>query len=188
MRAMRASVAPYAESGKRPIGLLSTGPADCWSLSVVAIDFQNMNWMIVDDDWETKTADRSLPFGGSCITNGRHRTGGGILCQRHMGHQGSRSPNLRLPALGLRSDCLAQRCDPTHVQCGMTIIWGLEAKGPTDWTEGSILDSNNGKTYQLSATYELDGTLHARIFRGVPLLGKTEILKRVDVRTLTGQC
>ena len=25
-------------------------------------------------------------------------------------------------------------------QCGKTIIWGLEAKGPTDWTGGSILD------------------------------------------------
>ena len=73
-------------------------------------------------------------------------------------------------------------------QCGKTIIWGLEAKGPTDWTGGSILDPNNGKTYRLSATYEPDGTLHARIFIGVPLLGKTEILKRVDVRTFMGQC
>jgi uncharacterized protein (DUF2147 family) len=73
-------------------------------------------------------------------------------------------------------------------QCGMTIIWGLEAKGPTDWEGGSILDPNNGKTYQLSATYEPDGTLHARIFKGIPLLGKTEILKRVDVRELVGRC
>jgi uncharacterized protein (DUF2147 family) len=73
-------------------------------------------------------------------------------------------------------------------QCGKTIIWGLEAKGPTDWAGGSILDPNNGKTYQLSATYEPDGTLRARIFKGVPLLGKTEILKRVDVHKLTGPC
>jgi uncharacterized protein (DUF2147 family) len=73
-------------------------------------------------------------------------------------------------------------------QCGMTIIWGLEAKGPTDWEGGSILDPNNGKTYQLSAPYEPDGTLHARIFKGIPLLGNTEILKRVDVRELVGRC
>ena len=73
-------------------------------------------------------------------------------------------------------------------QCGKTIIWGLEAKGPTDWGGGSILDPNNGKTYQLSATYEPDGTLRARIFKGIPLLGRTEILTRVDVRSLTGQC
>jgi uncharacterized protein (DUF2147 family) len=31
-------------------------------------------------------------------------------------------------------------------QCGKTIIWGLEAKGPTDWAGGSILDLNNGTT------------------------------------------
>ena len=72
-------------------------------------------------------------------------------------------------------------------QCGKTIIWGLEAKGPTDWGGGSILDPNNGKTYQLSATYEPEGN-RARIFKGIPLLGRTEILTRVDVRSLTGQC
>src|ERR1700733_4780534 len=72
-------------------------------------------------------------------------------------------------------------------QCGKTIICGLEAKGPTDWGGGSILDPKNGQTYQLSATYEPDGTLRARIFKGIPLLGRTEILTRVDVRSLTGQ-
>ena len=50
-------------------------------------------------------------------------------------------------------------------QCGKTIIWGLEAKGPTDWRGGSILDPNNGKTYQLSATYEPDGTLRTSFQR-----------------------
>ena len=73
-------------------------------------------------------------------------------------------------------------------QYGKTIIWGLEAKGPTDWAGGSIIDPNNGKTYQLSATYEPDGTLRARTFRGIPLLGKTEILKRIDVKELVGRC
>jgi uncharacterized protein (DUF2147 family) len=73
-------------------------------------------------------------------------------------------------------------------QCGRTIIWGLEPKGPTEWSGGSILDPNDGKTYRLSATYEPDDTLRARIFIGVPLLGKTEILKRVDVRHLSGEC
>jgi uncharacterized protein (DUF2147 family) len=73
-------------------------------------------------------------------------------------------------------------------QCGKTIIWGLEAKGPADWAGGSILDPNNGTTYQLSASYEPDGTLHARIFKGTPILGKTEILRRVDVKELVGRC
>jgi uncharacterized protein (DUF2147 family) len=73
-------------------------------------------------------------------------------------------------------------------QCGRTIVWGLEAKGSNEWAEGSILDPDDGETYRLSATYEPDGTLHARIFKGMPLFGKTEILKRVDVQKLTGLC
>ena len=72
-------------------------------------------------------------------------------------------------------------------QCGKTIIWGLEAKGPSDWAGGSILDPNNGTTYQLSASYEPDGTLHARIFEGAPIIGKTEILKRVDAQSWSGK-
>jgi uncharacterized protein (DUF2147 family) len=70
-------------------------------------------------------------------------------------------------------------------QCGKTIVWGLEAQGPNEWVGGSILDPDDGNTYRLSATYETDGTLHAQIFKGIPLFGRTEILKRVDVRKLT---
>jgi len=73
-------------------------------------------------------------------------------------------------------------------QCGKIIIWGLAAAAQNEWSGGAILDPNDGKTYQLAATYEPDGTLHARIFKGIPLFGKTEILNRVDVRNFTGQC
>ncbi len=73
-------------------------------------------------------------------------------------------------------------------QCGQTIIWGLAPATQNEWAGGSILDPNDGKIYQLSATYEPDGTLHARIFKGIALFGKTEILNRVDVRNFTGQC
>ena len=73
-------------------------------------------------------------------------------------------------------------------QCGRTIIWGLELTSPSVWTGGSILDPNDGKTYRLSATYEPDGTLRARIFIGVPLFGKTEILKRINTESLPGLC
>jgi uncharacterized protein (DUF2147 family) len=61
-------------------------------------------------------------------------------------------------------------------------------QSPSVWTDGSILDPNDGKTYRLSATYELDGTLRARIFVGVPIFGKTEILKRIDTKSLPGLC
>lgn len=73
-------------------------------------------------------------------------------------------------------------------QCNRTIIWGLAATTQNEWAGGTILDPNDGKTYRLSATYEPNGTLHARIFQGIPLLGKTKILNRVDMRGLNGQC
>jgi uncharacterized protein (DUF2147 family) len=73
-------------------------------------------------------------------------------------------------------------------QCGRTIVWGLRATGPDEWTEGSITDPNNETTYELSARFVADGTLHARIFKGVPLFGRTEILRRVDIKSLSGRC
>ena len=73
-------------------------------------------------------------------------------------------------------------------QCGKTIIWGLERESRSFWSGGSILDPNNGRTYRLSATYEPDGTLHARIFIGAPIFGRTEILKRIDLKSLPDLC
>ena len=53
---------------------------------------------------------------------------------------------------------------------------------------GSIYDTTDGNTYRLNATLNPDGTLHARIFRGVPLFGKTEILRRVKAGSQPGWC
>jgi uncharacterized protein (DUF2147 family) len=80
--------------------------------------------------------------------------------------------------------------DPAQrpTQCGRTIIWGLEATGSNEWGGGWIVDPNDDKTYRLSAVYEPDGTMRARIFKGIPLIGKTEVLTRVDLRSLTGLC
>ena len=73
-------------------------------------------------------------------------------------------------------------------QCGRTIVWGLQAAGPNEWTEGSIVDPDNETTYRLSATFEPDGSLHARIFKGLPIFGKTEVLRRVDIQSYKGRC
>jgi uncharacterized protein (DUF2147 family) len=75
-----------------------------------------------------------------------------------------------------------------HSQCGKTIVWGLESRGPNEWAGGSILDPDDGHTYRLSAELATDGTLRARIFEGIPIFGKTEILQRTDVRFLTERC
>lgn len=73
-------------------------------------------------------------------------------------------------------------------QCGRMIIWGLGITGPSEWTGGSIIDPDDGTTYQLAATLQPDGALRARIYKGVQLLGRTKILKRIDLGSLTGRC
>ena len=80
--------------------------------------------------------------------------------------------------------------DPARrpLQCEKTIVWGLNRQGPSEWTGGSILDPDDGLTYQLSAKLQTDDTLNARIFKGVPVLGKTEVLRRIDIRPLTDRC
>src|SRR5271156_1124412 len=50
-------------------------------------------------------------------------------------------------------------------QCGRTIIWGLGVVGPSEWAGGSILDPDDGATYQLAATLQPDGGLRARIYK-----------------------
>jgi uncharacterized protein (DUF2147 family) len=72
--------------------------------------------------------------------------------------------------------------------CGRTIVWGLSPAGPDTWSGGSIYDPTDGNTYRLSATLQPDGTLHARIYRGVPLFGKTEVLRKVPARSRDGWC
>jgi uncharacterized protein (DUF2147 family) len=72
--------------------------------------------------------------------------------------------------------------------CGRTIVWGLMKTGPATWTNGSIVDPDNNVTYNLSATLVSDDTLRARIYKGVPLFGRTEILQRVAPSTLAGWC
>ena len=94
-------------------------------------------------------------------------------------------------------DCQSRVCgrivwikDPNRrqSQCGQTIIWGLAAAGPSEWTGGSILDPDDSTTYQLSAKLQPDGALRARIYEGIQLLGRTKILTRIDLGSLAGRC
>ena len=80
--------------------------------------------------------------------------------------------------------------DPNRrkMDCGRTIVWGLSPSGPEKWDDGSIYDTTDGNTYRLNATLNPDGTLHARIFRGIPLFGKTEILRRVGAPSRSDWC
>jgi len=73
-------------------------------------------------------------------------------------------------------------------QCGELIVWGLKPTGASEWAGGSIHDPDDGATYNLSANYWPDGTLRARIYRGIELLGQTKILRRVQPHSLQGWC
>jgi uncharacterized protein (DUF2147 family) len=73
-------------------------------------------------------------------------------------------------------------------QCGMIIVWGLTQEGPSEWGNGRILDPDDGTIYRLSATFEPDGTLRARIYELVPLLGRTQILRRINLWSFSGRC
>jgi uncharacterized protein (DUF2147 family) len=74
------------------------------------------------------------------------------------------------------------------IECGKTIVWGLSSDGPSTWGNGSIFDPDDGKTYRLSASLQPDGTLQARIYKGIPLFGKTEVLRRVDLKSFAETC
>ncbi|MDF0606797.1 DUF2147 domain-containing protein [Neisseriaceae bacterium TC5R-5] len=50
---------------------------------------------------------------------------------------------------------------------GMQILWGLRADGAAAWSDGSILDPHNGKTYRVSLKLQDDGqTLRVRGYIG----------------------
>jgi len=72
--------------------------------------------------------------------------------------------------------------------CGRIIVWNLTQNGPSEWTDGWIFDPDDNDTYHISATLEPDDTLRARIYSGIPLFGRTEVLKRIPPRSMPGWC
>lgn len=76
----------------------------------------------------------------------------------------------------------------TSEMCGRTIIWGLNRDGPSQWGGGWFFDPENGATYNVTAHVENRDLISARIYRGVALFGRTEILTRITVRSLSGWC
>jgi uncharacterized protein (DUF2147 family) len=72
--------------------------------------------------------------------------------------------------------------------CGLTIIWGLQSDEPDHWSNGSLYDPQDGNTYDLTAERTTPGTISARVYRGIPLLGRTEILIRDPQLSFDGRC
>ena len=92
----------------------------------------------------------------------------GLLCGRIVW---LRQPVLRIPAM-----------------CGRTIVWGLRQTSPDQWDDGAFFDPENGSTYNLTAELRPDGTISARIYEGIQMFGRTEILRRIAPRSLQGWC
>ena len=81
--------------------------------------------------------------------------------------------------------------DPTLRQrplCGLTTIWGLRPDSPGHWTNGWLYDPQDGNTYDVTAELTAPDRISARVYRGVPFLGRTEILTRDPQLRLRGRC
>ena len=72
--------------------------------------------------------------------------------------------------------------------CGLTIFWGLGPDGSNHWRGGWFYNPDDGATYNVSAELRSTDLLVARVYAGVPLLGRTKILTRVAHGTSDGWC
>ena len=72
--------------------------------------------------------------------------------------------------------------------CGLTIIWGLQPDSPGHWSNGWLYDPQDGNTYDLTAELTAPDRISARVYRGVPLFGRTEILIRDPELSFDGRC
>jgi uncharacterized protein (DUF2147 family) len=76
----------------------------------------------------------------------------------------------------------------TKEMCSRTIIWGLTSEGPAQWGNGWFFDPEDGDTYNVSAQVESVDRISARIYKGISLFGRTEVLTRIAPRSLPGWC
>jgi uncharacterized protein (DUF2147 family) len=70
--------------------------------------------------------------------------------------------------------------------CGLTIIWGLQPGAPDHG--GWLYDPQDGVTYNVTAELVSPTTISARVYRGDPLFGRTEILTRDPQLSFDGRC
>lgn len=72
--------------------------------------------------------------------------------------------------------------------CGLAIIWGMQPDGQDHWSTGWLYDPKDGITYNISAELTSPSIITARVYRGIPLLGRTEILVRDPPLRVDGRC
>jgi hypothetical protein len=67
-------------------------------------------------------------------------------------------------------------------------IAGLQPDGPDNWSNGSLYDPQDGNIYDVTAERIAPDRLSARVYRGVPFFGRTEILIRDPQLGFDGRC
>jgi uncharacterized protein (DUF2147 family) len=72
--------------------------------------------------------------------------------------------------------------------CGLTIMWGLQPASPGHWRGGWLYDPQDGVTYDVNAELTSPTTMSARVYHGIALFGRTEILTRDPQLTFDGRC
>ena len=92
--------------------------------------------------------------------------------------KGALNRDLRNPDVKLRGRLL----------CGLTVLWGLHPVGDDSWERGWFYNPLDGNTYRVSAKLKSPDLIVARIYRGIPLFGKTKTLQRVVHGTVEGWC
>jgi hypothetical protein len=74
--------------------------------------------------------------------------------------------------------------------CGVTVLDGLlpVPDEPGRWNAGSFYDLRTGRGYSLAATLTSPDMLVARVYVGMPFLGKNQTLLRVARASGEGWC
>jgi uncharacterized protein (DUF2147 family) len=72
--------------------------------------------------------------------------------------------------------------------CGLMILEGLQPAGPGRWKNGRFYNPDDGRQYNVTAELKSPDIIVARIYLGVPLLGKTKIMRRIPRSSIAGWC
>jgi uncharacterized protein (DUF2147 family) len=108
----------------------------------------------------------------------------GLLCGKIIWLANPRTP-AGLPDVDRLNPDPALRQRPL---CGLTIIWGLRPDGTSQWSNGWLYDPQDGNTYNLTAELTAPDRMSARVYRGIPIFGRTEILIRDPQLSFDGRC
>jgi uncharacterized protein (DUF2147 family) len=108
----------------------------------------------------------------------------GMLCGRVVWLKAPLDPQGILKRDRLNPDQALQK----RQVCGSTIIWDGHPADSTHWKDGWFYNPEDGATYRVKMKLQSADVMVARIYRGVPIFGKTRTLVRVPMGVGAGWC